>query len=68
MVRKGLPLRLYRCVTEFPTIEKLANRRKLIGGPRTMAGVIDRYYNNNYENIGDKTSFVWYGKSNHPIP
>lgn len=39
-----------------------------MGGPRTMAGVIDRYYNNSYENIGDKTSFVWYGKSNHPIP
>lgn len=33
-----------------------------MGGPRTMAGVIDRYYNNSYENIGDKTSFVWYGK------
>lgn len=27
-----------------------------------MGGVIQRYYDNRLENIGNPTSFVWYGK------
>ena len=34
-----------------------------MGGPETFGGVIDKYYDNSYDNIGNKTSFVWYGKS-----
>lgn len=31
-----------------------------------MAGVIERYYDNSYDNIGDKTTFVWYGRCHIP--
>lgn len=33
----------------------------IIGGPRTMASIIEKYYDNSLENIGEPTSFVWYG-------
>ncbi|KAF4459635.1 arylsulfatase [Fusarium albosuccineum] len=33
----------------------------LMGGPRTFANVVETYYDNSTENIGDKTSFAWYG-------
>lgn len=32
-----------------------------MGGPETFGGVINDHYDNRYENIGNKTSFVWYG-------
>ncbi|KAL1858885.1 hypothetical protein VTK73DRAFT_7743 [Phialemonium thermophilum] len=33
----------------------------LMGGPETMGGIINKYYDNSLENIGNKDSFVWYG-------
>ncbi|CAG9990583.1 unnamed protein product [Clonostachys byssicola] len=33
----------------------------MMGGETTMGGVIEKYYDNKYENIGEKSSFVWYG-------
>ncbi|OAP54928.1 hypothetical protein AYL99_10628 [Fonsecaea erecta] len=33
----------------------------MMGGPKTMGGIIQKYYDNRLGNIGDKTSFVWYG-------
>lgn len=32
-----------------------------MGDPRTMGSIIEKYYDNSLDNIGDKTSFVWYG-------
>lgn len=33
----------------------------MMGGPKTMGGIIEKYYDNRLENIGEPTSFVWYG-------
>ncbi|KAI9152328.1 sulfatase [Paramyrothecium foliicola] len=33
----------------------------IMGGPRSMANVIEKYYNNSTENLGRKDSFIWYG-------
>lgn len=33
----------------------------LMGNETTMADVINTYYNNSLENIGERDSFVWYG-------
>lgn len=32
-----------------------------MGGPRSMANIIEKYYNNSTENLGRKDSFIWYG-------
>lgn len=32
-----------------------------MGGPKTMGGIIKKYYDNSFENIGNQTSFTWYG-------
>lgn len=32
-----------------------------MGGPRTMANIMDKHYDNSYDNIGEPNSFVWYG-------
>lgn len=32
-----------------------------MGGPTTMADIINEYYDNSLENIGNSNSFVWYG-------
>lgn len=33
----------------------------VMGGQTTMAAIINKHYNNEFENIGRKDSFVWYG-------
>lgn len=33
----------------------------MMGGPKTMGGIIEKYYDNHIDNIGEPTSFVWYG-------
>ncbi|KAH7152834.1 alkaline-phosphatase-like protein [Dactylonectria macrodidyma] len=33
----------------------------LMGGPRTIASIIEKYYDNSTENLGNKDSFIWYG-------
>ncbi|KAH8891233.1 alkaline phosphatase-like protein [Thozetella sp. PMI_491] len=33
----------------------------VMGGPRTMGMIIDKYYDNSLDNIGNSDSFVWYG-------
>ncbi|KXH41151.1 arylsulfatase [Colletotrichum simmondsii] len=33
----------------------------MMGGETTFAGVVQKYYDNSLDNIGDKTSFAWYG-------
>ncbi|KAI0018644.1 alkaline-phosphatase-like protein [Xylariomycetidae sp. FL0641] len=33
----------------------------VMGGPRTMDAIINKHYDNSYENLGEPTSFVWYG-------
>lgn len=32
-----------------------------MGGPSTMASIIEKYYDNSTENLGNKDSFIWYG-------
>lgn len=32
-----------------------------MGGPRSLANVIEKYYDNSTENLGRKDSFIWYG-------
>lgn len=34
----------------------------MMGGATTMGQVIQKYYDNTLDNIGEKTSFTWYGK------
>lgn len=34
---------------------------QLMGSESTMADIIEAYYDNSLENIGDRDSFVWYG-------
>ncbi|KIX06961.1 uncharacterized protein Z518_04937 [Rhinocladiella mackenziei CBS 650.93] len=33
----------------------------MMGGPQTMGSIIEKYYDNSFENIGEANSFVWYG-------
>ncbi|KAH8878696.1 alkaline phosphatase-like protein [Thozetella sp. PMI_491] len=33
----------------------------VMGGPKTMAAIFEKYYDNSLENIGNADSFVWYG-------
>ncbi|KAI0202459.1 alkaline-phosphatase-like protein [Astrocystis sublimbata] len=33
----------------------------MMGGAKTMGGIIQKYYDNTLENIGEASSFVWYG-------
>ncbi|KAF5013969.1 hypothetical protein FDECE_57 [Fusarium decemcellulare] len=33
----------------------------IMGGPRTIANIIEKYYDNSTENLGNKDSFIWYG-------
>ncbi|KAF4828386.1 putative sulfatase [Colletotrichum tropicale] len=33
----------------------------MMGGETTFAGVIQKYYDNSLDNIGEKSSFAWYG-------
>ncbi|KAI8665685.1 hypothetical protein LRP88_03808 [Fusarium phalaenopsidis] len=33
----------------------------IMGGPSTMANIIEKYYDNSTENLGNKDSFIWYG-------
>ncbi|KAJ9639277.1 hypothetical protein H2204_003888 [Knufia peltigerae] len=33
----------------------------MMGSAKTRADIIEKYYNNSLENIGDPTSFAWYG-------
>lgn len=32
-----------------------------MGGPNTMATIVEKYYDNTTENLGKKDSFIWYG-------
>ncbi|KAJ0300521.1 hypothetical protein COL5a_006794 [Colletotrichum fioriniae] len=34
----------------------------MMGGETTFAGIVQKYYDNSLDNIGDKTSFAWYAK------
>ncbi|KAM6516862.1 hypothetical protein FSOLCH5_007805 [Fusarium solani] len=33
----------------------------IMGGASTMANIIEKYYDNSTENLGNKDSFIWYG-------
>ncbi|KAH6662288.1 alkaline-phosphatase-like protein [Halenospora varia] len=33
----------------------------VMGGPKTMSAIFEKYYNNSLNNIGEPDSFVWYG-------
>lgn len=33
-----------------------------MGTRETFGGVLNKYYENSFDNIGNKTSFVWYGE------
>ncbi|PVH67916.1 alkaline phosphatase-like protein [Cadophora sp. DSE1049] len=33
----------------------------VMGGPKTMSAIFEKYYNNSFDNIGEADSFVWYG-------
>lgn len=32
-----------------------------MGGEETLGSIIEKYYDNNLENMGNKDSFIWYG-------
>lgn len=34
---------------------------QIMGGPSTMANIIEKYYDNSTENLGNEDSFIWYG-------
>ncbi|KAJ4326746.1 hypothetical protein N0V84_002866 [Fusarium piperis] len=33
----------------------------IMGGPKMMANIVEKYYDNSTENLGNKDSFIWYG-------
>lgn len=33
----------------------------VMGNETSMAGIIDKFYNNEFKNMGEKDSFIWYG-------
>lgn len=32
-----------------------------MGDAKTMADIINEFYDNSFENMGEKNSFIWYG-------
>lgn len=34
----------------------------MMGGETTFAGVVQNYYDNSLNNIGERSSFAWYGE------